>query len=86
MTKPNLKVIPGGKVDLIEAPEEHEFACPVCGRSCKLYPKSKPLAVVHAEPRRACSAWRSIEDRKGDLAQFLIKAGVHLLLPQHDPN
>lgn len=81
--KPDLQVIEGGAGGdslIEEVPEQKEFTCPDCGRSCIIYPRHKPVAVVHAEPRRDCRSWRNIEDKKDDLERFLIKAGVHLLI------
>lgn len=69
-----LSLIQGGKIDSVEQPEEVEFACPSCGASCLLYPRTKPLAVQHAKP--TCKLWD-----KQQTTSFLIKAGVHLLVP-----
>ena len=73
------------KLTLIEGaaqsePDRVEFACPQCKASCILWPKARPIAVQHALP--GCRAWRLIEGKKDDLERFLIKAGVHLLVPQ----
>ncbi len=78
MTKPDLKLIEGGKVE--ELPEQVEFPCPSCKRSCLMFPRTKPIAVQHALP--TCRSWKLIEGKKDDIERFLIKAGVHLLLPQ----
>lgn len=80
--KPKLSVIKGGKPDaspIVEAvPEQVGFACPHCKGGCIFYPPSR--AVVHSLP--ACKLWQQIEGKKDDLARFLIKAGLHVLVPE----
>lgn len=95
--KPLLKLLEGGagagKVDQVEIPERHDFDCPRCGKPCVMWPRTKPIAVQHSLP--TCKAWKQIEGlpkdrvdgKKRELENFLIEAGVWLLVPQqHDPN
>lgn len=83
MSKPDLTIIEGGKVDEplvqeVKLPERVEFPCWKCGLSCVLYPKSEPKnATQHAIP--VCSEWERIVSKKDDLERFLTKSGVNLL-------
>lgn len=77
-----LKLIKGEKVEPVETPERVEFPCPHCKASCVMWPRSKPLAVQHSLP--TCKGWQRVEGKKDDLERFLIKAGVHLLVPVKD--
>lgn len=80
MSKSDLTVIEGGKVDLITPPEEAKFACWKCGGGCRLFPKTKPMAVQHSMP--VCSEWLKIVGKEEDLERFLIKSKIELVLPQ----
>lgn len=82
MSKPDLKVIEGGKIETVDVPESKEFSCHKCGRSCVIYPRARPVAVQHSIP--VCEEWQRIEAKKEDLERFAIKCGVELLLPQGD--
>jgi len=62
------------KVELVEVPDEIDFACPGCGLNCKTFPKSR--AVVHQKPE--CSTWNKAKGNRDELALFLIKGGVEL--------
>lgn len=79
MSKPNLSVIEGGKVDVAPTPERVDFNCHHCKRPCVMYPKATPIAVMHSVP--ACEEWARIEKKKDDLARYLIKCGVHVHVP-----
>lgn len=57
-----------------------EFACPECSANVRMYPQRKPLGVEHALP--TCKLWQRIEEKKDDLPRYLIKAGVHIHVPE----
>lgn len=81
--KPDLKLIQGSGeklIETVETPERVEFNCHHCKGACIMYPRAKPIAVQHAIP--ACEAWITIEAKKDDLERFLIKCGVHVLVPE----
>jgi hypothetical protein len=78
MTK--LELIEGGKVEAVETPERVEFACPQCNGACVMYPRASPVPVQHSVP--TCKAWQEIEGKKDDVERFLIKAGVHIHVPE----
>jgi hypothetical protein len=82
MDKPQLKVIEGGKVEAVEIPERHEFACYKCGGSCVMFPRSKPIAVQHSLP--TCKAWQRVEKKLDHVEGFLTKSGADLLIPKSD--
>lgn len=82
MSKPDLRVIEGGKVELAEAPERVDFTCCDCQRPCVMYPRADPIAVMHSIP--ACDEWKRIEKKKDDLARYLIKCGVHVHVPERE--
>ena len=79
--KPELSVIEGGKIDVVELPERVEFECWKCKGWCVMFPRSKN-ATQHSIP--VCKEWERIEKKKEDLERFLIKCGVHLLTKQGD--
>lgn len=81
MTK--LTALPGGKVEPVTIPNEVDFLCPDCKLPCKLWPHSKPICVQHAIPH-TCRTWKQVEGKTDDVARFLIKAGVHLMIPAKD--
>lgn len=81
MTKPDLTVIEGGKVELAEQPERVDFACWKCNAPCVLHPRNGN-ATMHALP--TCEEWTRIESKKEDVERFLIKSGVHMLTKQAD--
>lgn len=83
MSKPDLTVIEGGKVQLVEIPERVEFVCHACAVLCVMYPRSKPISVQHGLP--TCNDWKRIEGKKDDLERFLIKAGMEVHVPNPDP-
>jgi hypothetical protein len=60
-------------------PFEVHFECPECRAPCLLKPREKPISVQHAIP--SCAAWEKIEGKKDDVERFLIKAGVHIHVP-----
>ena len=74
--------IPGKIVEMVDVPAVKHFTCPDCKAQCVMYPRSKPMGVQHSIP--TCKTWQQVEGRKDDLERFLIKAGVHLLVPQGD--
>ena len=91
--KPDLKLIQGSGanvlksthrgdklIETVDTPERVEFNCHHCKGVCQMYPRAKPIAVQHAIP--ACEAWTTIEAGKDDLERFLIKCGVHVLVPE----
>lgn len=81
MAKEHLRLIEGGAGDgklIEELPEQVEFKCPQCKASCIFRPSSR--GVQHALP--TCRAWQRIEGKKDDVERFLIKAGLHLLVPK----
>jgi len=82
MSKPDLKVIEGGKVEAVETPERVDFKCCDCKRPAVMYPRTQPIAVMHSVP--ACEEWVRIAMRKDDLARYLIKCGVHVHVPGAD--
>lgn len=82
MSKPDLTVIEGGKVELIKAPAEVKFPCWKCGAGCRMFPSQKPMSVQHSMP--VCVAWLQVVAKEDDIERFLIKCGVELLLPQAD--
>lgn len=82
MSKPDLTVIEGGKVELAETPERVDFKCHHCQRPAVMYPLSKPISVMHSVP--ACEEWARIAMRKDDLARYLIKCNVHVHVPGSD--
>jgi predicted RNA-binding Zn-ribbon protein involved in translation (DUF1610 family) len=75
-----LTVIEGGKVEEVEIPERVDFACPQCGSACVMYPRNKPMAVQHSLP--TCKLWDRVQGKKEDVERFLVKAGVHVLVPK----
>lgn len=82
MSKPQLTVIEGGKLDVVEVPESQEFDCPTCGGACIIYPRTNPMAVQHSLP--TCKGWQRVEAKTDHLEGFLTKAGMHLLIPKAD--
>ena len=78
MSKPELTIIDGGKVEAVELPEREDFACWKCGKSCVIWPRAEPPSVQHSLP--ACSEWQRIETGAEDLERFAIKCGVELLI------
>lgn len=80
MSKANLTLVEGGKVELIKAPEEEKFPCWKCGLTCRMFPSQKPMSVQHAMP--VCVEWLKIVGKEDDIERFLIKCGVELLVPQ----
>jgi hypothetical protein len=56
-----------------------DFSCFYCHLACIMYPRSKPIIVVHALP--TCTEWEKVEKKKDDLERFLIKCGAHLHTP-----
>lgn len=82
MSKPELTIIFGGKVDLVETPEREDFGCWSCKAPCVIYPKARPAAVQHSLPE--CDEWKKIVAGKEDLERFAIKCGIELLLPKGD--
>jgi hypothetical protein len=79
-TKPDLKVIEGGKVEAVEIPERADFTCWYCQNPAVIWPRSKPVAVQHSIP--VCTEWQKVEAKKDDLERYVIKCGVHVLVPQ----
>lgn len=71
-----------GKVIAMPAPESVEFACPDCGGNAVMWPRSKPMAVQHSIP--ICKTWQRIEGKKDDVERYLIKAGVHIHVPDRE--
>ena len=59
MSKPELTIIDGGKIEAVELPEREDFACWKCGKSCVIWPRAEPPSVQHSLP--ACSEWQRIE-------------------------
>lgn len=78
----SLKLIKGEgqRVETVDVPECVDFDCPHCKGPCVMFPRSKPVAVQHGLP--TCKGWQRVEKKKDDLERFLIRAGVHLLIPQ----
>jgi hypothetical protein len=76
---PGAAVIDFAKARADRAPELVEFTCPGCQRPCRMYPRATPIGVQHAIP--ACEEWQKIEGKKDDVERFLIKAGVHIYVP-----
>lgn len=79
MTKPDLTIIEGGKVEEYKPPARVDFKCWKCGEPCVLHPNNGN-ATMHSLP--ACDEWARIESKKEDLERFLIKSGVHMLTKQ----
>lgn len=82
MSKPELTVIEGGKVEVAETPECVPFTCWKCAGPCMMHPRAKPIAVQHCIP--ACEEWKKIETKKEELERFLIKCDVHLHVPKDE--
>lgn len=78
MSKPELTIIDGGKIEAVELPEREDFACWKCGNNCVIWPRAEPPSVQHSLP--ACSEWQRIETGAEDLERFAIKCGVELLI------
>jgi len=70
------------KVIQLETPECVEFTCPDCQQSARMWPRAKPMAVQHSIP--ICKTWQAIEGKKDDVERYLIKAGVHILVPDRE--
>lgn len=85
MTKPNLTVIEGGKVELVELPERQDFNCWSCGGACVIFPRDAN-ATRHSLP--VCAEWDritssiSIGAAPVFVEQFLEKCGIKLLTPK----
>lgn len=72
-------MINGNQPKLIETwlvPEQIPFKCPECGAPCILYPRGQPMAAVHGMP--TCSEWKTVEEGKRLLADYLKDAGVKM--------
>lgn len=63
-----------------DSPPLVEFACPECGKPALLHPLREPMEVQHSLP--ACALWERIEGKKDDVERYLIKAGVHVHVPE----
>jgi hypothetical protein len=63
-------------------PEEVIFNCPACAASVRMRPRDLPISVAHSLPY--CESWEQIEGKKDDVERFLIKAGVHVLVPERN--
>jgi len=59
-----------------------EFDCPECKAPVRMLPREQPIAVQHAIP--SCEAWAKVEGKRDDLERYLIKAGVHIYVPNRD--
>lgn len=81
MTKPDLKLVRGSKIEVIEAPERIDFTCWKCGRPCVTYPRGGS-ATQHSLP--TCAEWQKIEAKKDDVERFLIKSGLHISTPPRE--
>lgn len=68
------------KVEAVETPERVDFSCFHCEMQCVMYPRAKPISVQHGLP--TCKEWSRVELKKDDLERFLIKCGVHVLVPK----
>lgn len=79
MKKSDLVLIEGGKVEVPETPDRVDFTCHHCKMPCVMYPRSTPIATMHAVP--GCTEWAKVEGKRDDLARFLIKCGVHVHVP-----
>lgn len=66
-------------IELSDIPERVDFNCHDCERPCIMYPRSKPIAVMHSVP--VCESWQDVEGKKDDLERYLIKCGVHMIVP-----
>lgn len=67
-------------IETVEAPASQQFACPDCKGPCVIYPRLKPVGVQHSIP--TCRTWQLVSKDKAELGRYLIKAGVHLLVPE----
>lgn len=61
-------------------PEVVDFECPECKQPARMRPREQPIPVEHSLPH--CAAWEKIEGKKDDVERYLIKAGVHLHVPE----
>lgn len=68
------------QVEQRTVPQQIEFFCPKCGKSCVTFPTTK--ATVHAKPE--CRHWLKMRGNQPALAVFLIQAGVALQLGTKD--
>jgi predicted RNA-binding Zn-ribbon protein involved in translation (DUF1610 family) len=60
-------------------PELVQFACPECKQPARMFPRSQPIGVEHSLP--PCKLWQNIHNKKDDVERYLIKAGVHIHVP-----
>ncbi len=58
------------------------FECPDCGLPVRMRPLEQPIPVEHAIPH--CPSWLKIEGKRDDLERYLIKAAVHIHVPNRD--
>lgn len=69
----------GGVVVPFPTPEVVNFDCPECKAPARMHPNEKPIPVEHSLPH--CAAWEKIAGKKDDVERYLIKAGVHIHVP-----
>ncbi len=75
-------LVRGGNVVLLRPPPSVvDFACPGCNAPARLRPQARPIEVQHSLP--SCELWKSIEQKEDAIERFLIKAGVHMHVPEH---
>lgn len=69
-------------LEVVQIPEEVIFNCPDCAADVRMRPRDQPISVAHSLPY--CGTWEKIEGKKDDVERFLIKAGVHVLVPERN--